>query len=106
MTHKKGGWDCNRHYEILANGCIPYFPDIYDCPKGTLFSFPKNIIYQTNALFDKWTQVCDYDTFNDDEFGDVYRFYLKLLMNYTAENLTTVSLAEYILSFYKPGEKS
>ncbi len=25
VTCKKAGWDCLRHYEILANGCIPYF---------------------------------------------------------------------------------
>ena len=25
LTKKKGGWDCLRHYEILANGCIPIF---------------------------------------------------------------------------------
>lgn len=28
ITTKKGGWDCLRHYEILANNCIPYFVDI------------------------------------------------------------------------------
>ena len=27
LTHKKAGWDCMRHYEILANKCIPYFVD-------------------------------------------------------------------------------
>lgn len=21
LTHKKAGWNCMRHYEILANGC-------------------------------------------------------------------------------------
>src|SRR5688572_9949738 len=31
ITCKKGGWDCMRHYEILANGCIPYFIDIDKC---------------------------------------------------------------------------
>ncbi len=25
ITKKKAGWDCLRHYEILANGCIPLF---------------------------------------------------------------------------------
>ena len=25
LTYKKAGWDCLRHYEILANGCILYF---------------------------------------------------------------------------------
>jgi hypothetical protein len=28
ITTKKCGWDCMRHYEILANGCIPYFLNI------------------------------------------------------------------------------
>ena len=25
LTYKKAGWDCFRHYEILMNGCIPFF---------------------------------------------------------------------------------
>lgn len=45
-TSKKGGWDCLRHYEILANGCIPVFNDengchLKDCPDMTLTRFPK-----------------------------------------------------------------
>ena len=52
ITHKKAGWDCLRHYEILANGCIPYFPDIKQCPKNTMCHFPKNIIIKTNELYE------------------------------------------------------
>src|SRR5437870_10123235 len=37
VTKKKGGWDCMRHYEILANGCIPYFLDLEKCPRGAMF---------------------------------------------------------------------
>ena len=33
ITKLKGGWDCMRHYEILADGCIPYFVNIEKCPK-------------------------------------------------------------------------
>ena len=36
-TMKKCGWDCMRHYEILANGCIPFFIDIEQCPKYTMY---------------------------------------------------------------------
>ena len=25
ITSKRGGWDCLRHYEIAANGCVPCF---------------------------------------------------------------------------------
>jgi hypothetical protein len=103
VTHKKGGWDCNRHYEILANGCIPYFPDIEDCPHSTLFNFPKNIISQTNRIYKRWSEQ-GIETYDDlSEFSGIYRYYLSLLMNYTRENLTTVSLARYVLSFYKRG---
>ena len=42
LTFKKGGWDCLRHYEIIANGCIPYFSEIEKCPNNTLHLFPKN----------------------------------------------------------------
>lgn len=53
ITHKKGGWDCLRHYEILANGCAPYFPDINSCPEMTMTTFPKekvaNVLSVVNA---------------------------------------------------------
>lgn len=28
ITTKRAGWDCLRHYEIAANGCIPCFRDL------------------------------------------------------------------------------
>src|SRR3990167_10978563 len=44
ITHKKAGWDCMRHYEILANGCVPYFRDIDKIPSGTMTNFPTSLI--------------------------------------------------------------
>ncbi len=41
-TMKKAGWDCMRHYEILANGCIPTI-DLNLCPEQTMTSFPKQL---------------------------------------------------------------
>lgn len=41
ITMKKNGWDCLRHYEILANNCIPLFLDINDCPKDIMTTLPK-----------------------------------------------------------------
>ena len=41
LTYKKAGWDCLRHYEILANGCIPLFLDLKNCPQETLKTLPK-----------------------------------------------------------------
>jgi hypothetical protein len=43
ITMKKAGWDCMRHYEILANGCLPYFINIDKCPELTMTTFPKQL---------------------------------------------------------------
>ncbi len=29
ITTKRAGWDCLRHYEIAANGCVPCFRDLH-----------------------------------------------------------------------------
>ena len=42
-TTKKAGWDCMRHYEILANGCIPIFLNVENCPNLTMTNFPKDL---------------------------------------------------------------
>ena len=33
ITTKRAGWDCLRHYEIAANGCVPCFRNLQDKPK-------------------------------------------------------------------------
>lgn len=32
ITTKRSGWDCLRHYEIAANGCVPCFRDLDQKP--------------------------------------------------------------------------
>ena len=90
ITFRKGGWDCLRHYEILANACIPYFPDIKKCPLTIMTTFPKNIIYETNYLYER-------KLFND----KLYSYYQKELLEYCKKFLTTKSLAKYVLSYLK-----
>jgi len=43
-TAKKAGWDCKRHYEILANQCIPVFLGIDQCPEWTMHMWPKKLL--------------------------------------------------------------
>ena len=86
-TIKKAGWDCLRHYEILANGCIPYFPDLENCPTKTLTKFPKQIILETNQLIEE-------KRFTDKK----YETYINSLLDWTREKLTTDKLVNYILS--------
>jgi len=94
VTFKKAGWDCYRHYEILANGCIPYFPDIDSCPTDTMFLLPKQIIHITNNLYKKW-EVDGFTKVNQ----NVYKYYQEMLLDYTKHNLTTKALAKYVLSY-------
>lgn len=55
-TCKKGredsneSWDCMRHYEILACGCVPFFTDIELCPRTTLGRFPKELCMQAKQI--------------------------------------------------------
>ena len=86
ITSKKGGWDCLRHYEILMNGCIPYFPGIENCPNLTMTKFPKEKILESN------TKVTN-GTLDVNWYTDINNF----LLEHTKNNLTTKSLAKEIL---------
>lgn len=49
-THKRGGWDCARHTEILAAGAVPYFGDITFCGKYCLPLLPKQLLQEVFEL--------------------------------------------------------
>ena len=82
---KKAGWDCLRHYEILANNCIPYFTDLEECPDRTLINLPKELLLEAKEL-----------AYNFDE--QKYFIILKELFEYTKQHLTTKQLAQYVLN--------
>ena len=86
FTYKKGGWDCLRHYEILANNCIPLFLDIDKCPEHTMYNFPKDLC--SKILKD----------FNNKNISDTkYTYYLNELHKHTTERLTCKYTAEYVI---------
>ena len=86
VTKKKAGWDCLRHYEIMANGCIPYFIGLADCPEETMCLFPKRMVLETNNLFDKQ----DFDT-------SKLESYAVKILQWTHQNLTTEKIARYVI---------
>lgn len=94
ITSKKAGWDCMRHYEIIANGCIPYFPDIKKCPKNTMALFPKDLIIEGNNLYEKIIKKDN--ELSEEDKNDCNKLINKLL-KYTREHLTCKKIAEYIL---------
>lgn len=83
-TKKKGGWDCLRHYEILMNGCIPYFEDLENCPSLTLTTFPKDTVIRLMEL-----GAVDSNNVHADD--------ILPLLDWTKRRCTTTALAQYVL---------
>lgn len=97
ITTKKGGWDCLRHYEILANGCIPLFTNLENCPENTMTHFPKELIIKTNNLYKIIT--ANYTTFSDipPVHIEMFKTHITTLLNYTNEHLTNSIMAKFVL---------
>ena len=66
FTKKKAGWDCMRHYEILACNCVPYFPDISEKPIYTMKNYPVKLQQEANQLFEK--MILSLDSFEIHNF--------------------------------------
>jgi hypothetical protein len=50
FTRPKHGWDCFRHWEIIAAGTVPYFFYLEHAPKQTLAHLPKSLLVQLRSL--------------------------------------------------------
>ena len=122
LTYKKAGWDCLRHYEILANGCIPLFLDLKNCPQETMKTLPKeNLLsilnqnefilsyYNPFKLFKKkfltFSKIIKginslYKNKNVDVFlknNKNINILRNELLEYTKSELTTSKLAKYVI---------
>ena len=96
ITKKKAGWDCMRHYEILANGCIPYFINIEECPEYTMYLLPKELFIQSNKLYDDKFKNKNIYEITENEINE-YNILQQKLFEYTKTYLTTDKMVEYIL---------
>ena len=96
ITVQKAGWDCMRHYEILANGCVPFFLNIENCPKNTMNLLPKELFIQSNQLFNEKFNNKNINDLTQEDINEYYTIQKKLL-EHTKKYLTTKKMAEYIL---------
>ena len=113
-TSKKGGWDTLRHYEIIANGSIPFFVDIENCPKYTLWDFPKEDLLQArkilggrpNLIGETWRGqslphcgvIAKENPGSLEDFHkSLWQHYRDNLYSWLNESATTEALADYIL---------
>ncbi len=94
ITTLKGGWDCMRHYEILANGCIPYFIDIDNCDPNTMTFLPKDLIKQAMHLPGVLKGRINRARFNTAKYYEI----LNKLLEHTRKYLTTRAMAQYVLN--------
>ena len=124
LTCKKGGWDCMRHYEIIACGCAPFFTDIEACPPQTLHNYPKELCSKIKQLvgvkpalrhgnyiretpyigscmdqLQTYGHYIDHAVFSRSEYLDL----TNQLLAYGKKNLTTVANATYILDCLNGG---
>lgn len=93
VTTKKAGWDCLRHYEILANGCIPYFLNLDECPDNTMSLFPKDLIKEAMSLPGVSYLAIDHTKFDKKRYYEI----LATLLEHTRKHLTGKAMAQYIL---------
>lgn len=94
ITTKRSGWDCLRHYEIAANGCVPCFRNLDKKPKTCAphgLNRNNSIIYQNYD--DLMRQI---DNISEEEYS---RLRLAALA-WVREN-TTIQRAKNLLQIFK-----
>lgn len=88
-TMKKGGWDCLRHYEILAAGCMPYFAGIEAAPDVAMEHLPRPELLRARQMYDNWKPT-------PSQVGE-YRVLLDKLRTVLREKMTTEAMAKRVL---------
>jgi hypothetical protein len=102
FTKIKGGADCMRHHEILANGCIPYFTDLEQVHPMTMTHFPKELVKEAMHLPGVEAGRIDHAIFDKKRYFEI----LEKLLQHTRKHLTCRKMAQYILEkIGKPNPK-
>lgn len=94
VTTKKAGWDALRHYEIIAQGAVPYFPDLGECPPLTLTFLPKLQILYAQSLAQALLQS---GALPSGEVLDRWRGLRDAMRRHLLRHLTTRAMAAYVL---------
>lgn len=89
-TMKKAGYDALRHYEIMANWCLPYFRCFDTVPSTIMVNLPRREL--------RLIEEClDYGNLSYDVLIEVYHSVIDSVMKTLREKLTTEALAKYVL---------
>lgn len=92
-TRKKSGWDCMRHYEILASGAMPYFTDLHIAPHTVMSLLPRSLIMEGMRIRGVNGTHIDHATFDYVAYSSV----ACRALEYTRRYLSTKAIAQYVL---------
>ena len=84
LTQRKAGWDCFRHVEIMAAGCVPLMPDAAEIPDFAMVHYPKAAMAVVAANVRNEGGVPDSDTRHG-------------FREHFDRNLTSEAMARYVL---------
>lgn len=99
VTKRKAGWDCLRHYEIMASGSIPFFvgsPGLDESPRATLAHWPKALLHRLTKISGIVEPGVSVNATQLD-CGGIYAAAAAGLLAYGRARLTTGALADYVL---------
>jgi hypothetical protein len=97
VTMKKAGWDCLRHYEIMANRCVPFFVGLDACPPTTMHRFPRYEIWWLNHLL----QTRGGEYFQTTEGVAAWQAGVAAIGRFLEDHLTTTALARYVVECWR-----
>jgi hypothetical protein len=90
ITMKRSGWDCLRHYEIAANGCVPTFRDLDRKPPRCA---PHGLDASNCVTYRNYDDlVRRLDAIDDEEYARLQRGALA----WARANTTTVRAAQFL----------
>lgn len=84
VTHRKAGWDCFRHVEVLAAGAVPLMPDAAQIPGFAMVHYPKRALATVTAL------VREHGAPPDQQARQAFRIHFE-------RHLTSAAMARYVL---------
>lgn len=85
ITHRKAGWDCFRHVEILGSGSTPLMVDVNEIPEFSMVHYPKDAF---KRIMEEVSLQSGYPS---------WQFRIEL-RRFVEKHLTSKSMANYLLS--------
>lgn len=94
FTTQKSGWDCLRHYEILACNCLPVFPGVETMPATTMHEWDRGLQREVNAL---WHDVSNTVCRDIDQYLSIWDSLMIRFRHLFLERMTTTQYS-FLLS--------